>query len=48
MSVPKFKRRESGLEYVDNAFELQKEIMTLASKLRCITRKVEILFFCFL
>ena len=33
MSVPKFKRRESGLEYVDNAFELQKEIMTLASKL---------------
>ena len=33
MSVSKFKRRESGLEYVDNAFELQKEIMTLASKL---------------
>ena len=33
MSVPKFKRRPSGLDYVDNAFELQKEIMTLASKL---------------
>ena len=33
MSVPRFKRRESGLEYVDNAFELQKEIMNLASKL---------------
>ncbi len=33
MSVAKFKRRPSGLDYVDNAFELQKEIMTLASKL---------------
>ena len=33
MSVPKFKRRPSGLDYVDNAFELQKEIMNLASKL---------------
>ena len=33
MRVPKFKRKPSGLEYVDNAFELQKEIMTLASKL---------------
>ncbi len=33
MSVPKFKRRPSGLDYVDNAFELQKEIMTLVSKL---------------
>lgn len=33
MSVPRFKRRESGLDYVDNAYELQKEIMTLASKL---------------
>ena len=33
MSVPKFKRIPSGLDYVHNAFELQKEIMTLASKL---------------
>ncbi len=33
MSIPKFKRKPSGLDYVDNAFELQKEIMTLASKL---------------
>ena len=33
MSVPKFKRLPSGLDYVDNAYELQKEIMTLASKL---------------
>ena len=33
MSVPKFKRKPSGLDYVDNAFELQKEIMNLASKL---------------
>lgn len=33
MSVPKFKRRPSGLDYVDNAFELQKNIMNLASKL---------------
>ena len=37
MSVLKWIRRPSGLDYVDNAFELQKEIMTLASKLsaRC-------------
>lgn len=33
MSVAKFKRRPSGLEYVDNAFELQKDIMMLTSKL---------------
>ena len=33
MTVPKFKRRPSGLDYVDNAFELQKDIMNLASKL---------------
>ena len=33
MSVSKFKRRPSGLDYVDNAFELQKDIMNLASKL---------------
>ena len=33
MSIPKWKRRPSGLEYVDNAFELQREIMNLASKL---------------
>ena len=33
MSVPKFKRLPSGLDYVDNAYELQKEVMILASKL---------------
>ena len=33
MSVPRFKRRPSGLDYVDNAFEIQKDIMNLASKL---------------
>ncbi len=33
MSIPKFKRKPSGLDYVDNALELQKEIMNLASKL---------------
>lgn len=33
MSVPKFKRKPSGLDFVDNAFELQKEIINLASKL---------------
>ena len=33
MSVAKFKRKPSGLEYVDNAFELQKDIMMLTSKL---------------
>ena len=29
MSVPKFKRIPSGLDYVDNAFELQKEMLVL-------------------
>ena len=33
MSIPKFKRKSSGLDYVDNALELKKEIMNLASKL---------------
>lgn len=33
MSIPKFKRKPSGRDYVDNAFELQKDIMNLASKL---------------
>ena len=33
MSVPKFKRKPSGLEYIDNAYELQQEIMNLCSKL---------------
>ena len=33
MSIPKFKRKSSGLDYVDNALELQKKIMNLASKL---------------
>ncbi len=33
MSIPKFKRKPSGLDYVDNALELQKKIMNLASKL---------------
>ena len=29
MSVPRFKRKPSGLDYVDNAFELQVEVMNL-------------------
>lgn len=33
MSVPKFKRKPSGLEYVDNSYELKSEIMNLCSKL---------------
>ena len=33
MSVPKFKRKPSGLDYVDNAYNLQTEIMNLCSKL---------------
>ena len=33
MSIPKFKRLPRGLDYVDNAYELQKEVMILASKL---------------
>ena len=33
MSVPRFKRKPSGLYYFDNAFELQVEVMNLCSKL---------------
>ena len=33
MAVAKWKRRPSGLDYVDNAFVLQRDIMNLASKL---------------
>ena len=33
MSVPRFKRKPSGLDYVDNAFELQIKVMNLCSKL---------------
>ena len=33
MSIPKFKRKPSGLDYVDNAFELQKDIMNLDLKI---------------
>lgn len=33
MSVPRFKRKPSGLDYVDNAFELQIEVINLCSKL---------------
>ena len=33
MSVPRFNRKPSGLEYIDNAYELQLEIMNLCSKL---------------
>ena len=29
MSVPKFKRKPSGLDYVDNAYNLQVQIMNL-------------------
>ena len=27
MSIPKFKRKPSGLDYADNVFELQKDII---------------------
>ena len=33
MSFSIFKRKPSGLDYVDNAFELQVEVMDLCSKL---------------
>lgn len=33
MTVPKFKRRESELEYVKNAYEINVEVMNLVSKL---------------
>ena len=39
MSIPKFKRKSSGLEYVDNASRLQKEIMTLF--LSCLRDELE-------
>lgn len=29
MSVPRFKRKPSGLDYVDNAYELKMEVMNL-------------------
>ena len=32
MSIPKWKRRESELDYVDNSYTLQGDIMNLASK----------------
>ena len=31
MSIPKFKRKPSGLDYVDNAFELQ-QFLTIIKK----------------
>ena len=33
MSIPKFKRKPSGLDYVDNAFELQKDEFEIVKKL---------------
>lgn len=33
MSVPKFKRQQSEYDYVNNAYELNVEIMNLVSKL---------------
>lgn len=33
MSIPKFKRKLSGLEYVENAYFIQTEVLRLASKL---------------
>ena len=33
MSIPKWKKRESELDYVDNSYILQGDIMNLASKL---------------
>ena len=33
MSVPRFKRKTSGIDYVDNAYEHQMEVMNLCSKL---------------
>lgn len=29
MSVPRFKRKPSGLEYIDNFYSLQQEIISL-------------------
>ena len=43
MSVAKFKRRPSGLEYVDNAFVLQKDIMMLTSKLSAKWARIDLL-----
>lgn len=40
MSVPRFKRKPSGLEYIDNAYSLQQEIMNLCSKLSARLAKI--------
>lgn len=41
MSVPRFKRKTSGLEYIDNAYSLQQEIMNLSSKLSARWARIE-------
>ena len=33
MSIPKFKRKPNGLEYVDNAYVIQVETLRIVSKL---------------
>ena len=34
MSIPKFKRKPNGLEYVDNSYVIQVETLRLVSKLK--------------
>ena len=41
MSVPRFKRKTSGLEYIDNVYSLQQEIMNLSSKLSARWARIE-------
>ena len=41
MSVPRFKRKPNGLEYIDNAYSLQQEIMNLCSKLSTRWARIE-------
>ena len=41
ISVPRFKRKPSRLEYLDNAYSLQQEIMNLCSKLSARWARIE-------
>ena len=33
MAIPKFKRKDTGMDYIDNAIVIQKDVLDLASKL---------------
>ena len=33
MAIPKFKRKDTGMDYIDKAIVIQKDVLDLASKL---------------